>query len=241
MRAALTSLALFLVVTSAALPVHAAVRQAAPDGFLVEQSVRVAAPAEKAWATLVDVARWWSDGHSWSGSAAHLHLDAVAGGCLCERWDGGSVEHARVLMAVPARVLRLEGALGPLQELPVTGVLGFALAQEDDGATRIGVSYRDGGDNGGALGGWAAAGGTGGRAPARWAPAVDEMRAGQVARLARTTDPGTPDPPPPQETESSAEARAAILRAWRESAEEPLRSQPTETPPPRVRPLPPRP
>ncbi len=227
MRAALTSLALFLAAASAALPVRAAVRQSAPDGFVVEQSVRVAAPPEKAWATLVDVARWWSDGHSWSGSAAHLRLDAVAGGCLCERWDGGSVEHARVLMAVPARVLRLEGALGPLQELPVTGVLGFALAQEDDGATRIDVSYRVGGNSGSALDGWA--------------PAVDEMLAGQVARLARTIDTGNPEPPPPQETESSAEARAAILRAWRESAEETLRSQPTETPPPRVRPLPPRP
>jgi uncharacterized protein YndB with AHSA1/START domain len=227
MRAALTSLALFLAAASAALPVRAAVRQSAPDGFVVEQSVRVAAPPEKAWATLVDVARWWSDGHSWSGSAAHLRLDAVAGGCLCERWDGGSVEHARVLMAVPARVLRLEGALGPLQELPVTGVLGFALAQEDDGATRIDVSYRVGGNSGSALD--------------SWAPAVDEMLAGRVARLARTIDTGNPEPPPPQETESSAEARAAILRAWRESAEETLRSQPTETPPPRVRPLPPRP
>jgi uncharacterized protein YndB with AHSA1/START domain len=184
MRAALTSLALFLAAASAALPVRAAVRQSAPDGFVVEQSVRVAAPPEKAWATLVDVARWWSDGHSWSGSAAHLRLDAVAGGCLCERWDGGSVEHARVLMAVPARVLRLEGALGPLQELPVTGVLGFALAQEDDGATRIDVSYRVGGNSGSALD--------------SWAPAVDEMLAGQVARLARTIDNGNAEPPPPR-------------------------------------------
>ncbi len=229
MQAALTSLALFLAATSAALPARAAVRQSASDGFVVEQSARVAAPADKAWSTLVDVARWWSDGHSWSGSAAHLHLDATAGGCLCERWDGGSVEHARVLMAIPAQVLRLQGALGPLQELPVTGVLGFALAQEADGATRIDVSYRVGGNSGSALDGWA--------------PAVDEMLAGQLARLARTIDTGNPEPPP-QETgssPSSAEARAAILEAWRQSAEEALRAQPMETPPPRVSPPPPRP
>jgi hypothetical protein len=227
MHATLSRLALFLAATFAALPLHAAVTQATPDGFLVEQSVRVAAPADKAWATLVDVARWWSDGHSWSGSAANLHLDAAAGGCLCERWEGGSVEHAKVLMAIPAQVLRLQGALGPLQELAVTGVLGFALAQEDDGTTRIDLSYRVGGSSGSALDGWA--------------PAVDGMLAGQLARLARTIETGSPESPPPQESPSSAEARAAILEAWRESAEEALRSQSMPTPPPRVRPPPPRP
>ncbi len=57
------------------------------------------------------------------GSAANLSLEARAGGCWCERLaDGGSVEHLRVLLVSPGRMLRMRGALGPFQGLAVDGV-----------------------------------------------------------------------------------------------------------------------
>jgi nitroreductase len=55
--------------------------------------------------------------------------------------NGGSVQHGRVLFAQPGKLLRIEGALGPLQEMAVSGVLTFTLAP-DAGGTRISMSYR---------------------------------------------------------------------------------------------------
>jgi hypothetical protein len=46
---------------------------------------------------------------------------------------------------MPATLLRLEAALGPLQELAVTGVISFAL-EEKDGATTMVVTHRVSGD-----------------------------------------------------------------------------------------------
>ena len=68
-------------------------------------------------------------------------LDMRAGGCFCETWDGGSAEHGRVILVLRDRLLRLEGALGPLQERAVTGILGFLITREGD-RTKILVTYR---------------------------------------------------------------------------------------------------
>jgi len=85
--------------------------------------------------------------HTWSGDAAHLSLDARAGGCFCEAWDGGSAEHGRVVMAQPGRLLRFVGALGPLQESAVSAVLTVTLEAAGSG-TRATVTYRVSGDAG---------------------------------------------------------------------------------------------
>ena len=48
--------------------------------------------------------------------AKNLSIDARPGGCFCEKLpNGGGVEHARVVYVAPREVLRLSGALGPLQ------------------------------------------------------------------------------------------------------------------------------
>jgi uncharacterized protein YndB with AHSA1/START domain len=91
---------------------------------------------------MTKVAGWWDPKHTWSGSAKNLKLEPRAGGCFCEKLpDGGSVQHARVIFAQPGKLLRLEGALGPLQEMAVTGVLSFSLAPDGPG-TRIRMTYR---------------------------------------------------------------------------------------------------
>ena len=103
------------------------------------------ASPEDAWKALVQLSRWWSDAHTYSGKAANLSLDLQAGGCWCERWgDGASVEHARVVMIMPGRALRLHGEFGPLQDLPVKGVLNLATGVQD-GKTMLRMSYRVGG------------------------------------------------------------------------------------------------
>jgi len=134
-------------VLAAALPVAAGaeVKFAAADGFLIEHRFTIAAPATKVWESLQHPERWWPADHSWSGKRENLSLDAVVGGCFCERWDGTSVEHGRVVMVMPGKMLRLDAALGPLQEMAVSGVITFAL-EEKEGATTLVATHRVSGD-----------------------------------------------------------------------------------------------
>jgi len=131
----------------AALPLTAGaeVKLAAADAMLIEHRYTIAAPAAKAWETLVHPERYWPADHTWSGKRESLSIDPVAGGCYCERWDGGSAVHGRVVMAVPGRTLTLSAALGPFLEMAISGILAVKL-EEKDGATTATVSYRVSGD-----------------------------------------------------------------------------------------------
>ena len=141
-------LASLLVVAFALLPVPARseVVQSAPDGALIEHHFLVARSAEDTWHALIHPESWWPEDHTWSGSRANLSLAPSAGGCYCENWADGSAEHARVVMAIPGRLLRMRGALGPLQQMAVTGVLTVALEPGEAGAA-ITVTYRISGDS----------------------------------------------------------------------------------------------
>jgi len=89
----------------------AEVKFAAADGFLIEHRFTIAAPAAKVWESLQHPERWWPADHTWSGKRENLSLVADAGGCFCERWDGGVVEHGRVVLVMPGKMLRLDAAL----------------------------------------------------------------------------------------------------------------------------------
>jgi uncharacterized protein YndB with AHSA1/START domain len=161
------------------LPAHGAVTSSSDVGFAIESSVNVAASPDVVYDLLTMPSRWWSSAHTYSGSAAYLTLDAKAGGCFCEALpakDGkraGSVEHARVIHAAPGQMLRLTGALGPLQTEAVVGTLTFSLAAAGSG-TRITMSY--------VVGGYLRAG------AARTAPLVDQVLDEQLQGLARAAD-----------------------------------------------------
>jgi|CXWL01.1.fsa_nt_gi uncharacterized protein YndB with AHSA1/START domain len=105
----------------------AAVVDSRADGFRVEIPVTIAATRAAVFTALGKAGQWWSSDHTWSGDAKNLSLPLEAGGCFCERWDGGSVEHARVIFVRHGELLRLQGALGPMQPMPITGILTFVL------------------------------------------------------------------------------------------------------------------
>ena len=162
-------LALALLALAATSPVGAEVTEATDGGFTVSHARAVAAQPEAVWAALVAPARWWSAAHSWSGDAANLSLDPRIGGCFCERWAAGEAELARVIHVVKGRLLRLAGALGPLQGEALTGTLTFQLSPEGTG-TKISADYVVGGHARFAL--------------RDIAPAVDQVIGEQVTRLA---------------------------------------------------------
>lgn len=137
-------------------PAVAEVRATSDTGFNVVHIASVQATPEAIWKRLLAPKDWWNKAHSWSGSSAGFYIDAQANGCFCELFqetgaDGkvkttGSVEHMRVIFAQPGKVLRMQGALGPLQSEAVTGTLTIAMEPAKDSAnTKVSFSYVVGG------------------------------------------------------------------------------------------------
>lgn len=150
-------------------------------GFVIKHSAEVAAEPKAVWKVLIAPAKWWSSSHTWSGDAANLYLDAQGTGCFCEKLPKpadapadqrmGSVEHMHVVFADPERgVLRMTGALGPLQGEALHGTLTFTLTKTETG-TRIDAEY--------VVGGYMRF------KPEDIVPAVDGVLGEQVARLAK--------------------------------------------------------
>ena len=149
-------------------PATADVIQATPAGFEIKQTVTVDAPISQTWDALRAPQKWWSKEHTYSDDSANLYLDTQATGCFCERLPEGkgSVEHARIVYIAPGRMIRLVGALGPLQAEAVTGTLTFRLDPEGRKATKVTLSY--------VVGGYVRAGAD------TLAPKVDEVLATQL-------------------------------------------------------------
>ena len=40
-----------------------------PNGFSLQQKIQIAAPPDKVYAALIDIAKWWSPSHTFSSSA----------------------------------------------------------------------------------------------------------------------------------------------------------------------------
>ena len=153
--------------------------QAAANGFVVSQKASIGATPTRVYDAVVgQVGLWWSPEHTYSGDSANLSIDARPGGCFCERLrDGGGVEHLRVVYVAPGEVLRLSGALGPLQASGLAGSLTWKFTAVPGGTT-VGLSYRVGGFMEGGV--------------EKIAPAVDAMLGEQLRRLKLFIETGHP-------------------------------------------------
>lgn len=130
-----------LIAVALAAPASAKVVADNAAGFAIEHETVIAAPPQRVYAAIGQPARWWSSAHSWSGKAVNLTLDLRAGGCFCERLPGGGgVEHARVVMAWPGKLVRLTGALGPLQSEALAATLTWEL-KPAAGGTQVKLTY----------------------------------------------------------------------------------------------------
>lgn len=165
-----------LAALCAASPIAAEVVRRGDTHFTVEHRMTVAADADRVWAMIGQPARWWSARHSWSGDAANLSMEMRPGGCFCERLSGGGVEHARIVYLDRGRLLRLSGALGPLQSSGASGALTIELAPADDGATQLTMRYAVNGDAGVPV--------------ATLAPMVDGVIGEQALRLKKAVETG---------------------------------------------------
>ncbi len=153
MKSALFTAGLLAAISS---PAFAEVKAASDTGFNSVHIATVEATPEEIWKRLLTPKDYWNKAHSWSGSSAGFYIDAQANGCFCELFQEadvngtlktvGSVEHMRVIFAQPGKVLRMQGALGPLQSEAVIGTLTVAMEPAKDSAgTRVSFSYVVGG------------------------------------------------------------------------------------------------
>jgi uncharacterized protein YndB with AHSA1/START domain len=150
----------------------------ADNGFTARLTVTVAAEPAKAFQALVDVGKWWDPAHTYSQDAANLSIEAKPQGCFCERLPGkGAVVHMTVVNVVTGKLLRFEGALGPLQALGAAGSLTWTFQPADKGAA-VEVRYAVGGYNPGGF--------------KTLAPAVDSVLRSQLDRYKRYVDTGKP-------------------------------------------------
>jgi len=174
MRTFVTTIALIACLSSTA---AADVIDSSSSGFTVKQTVSIAAPPGEVYKRMTgDVAHWWNPSHTFSGNALNLSIDPAAGGCFCEKLDdGGSVRHMVVVYADPGKVIRLQGGIGPMQSLAVTGTMTWTFAARA-GQTTLEVIY--------AVGGYSPHGLQG------MSIAVDRVLAEQVSRLKNLIETG---------------------------------------------------
>jgi len=164
----MSRLAFALALLLAGVPAAADVVDRSPNGFTLRGTAQVAVAPDAAFRALVDVGAWWDRDHTYSGDAKNLSIVPQPGGCFCEALpDGGGVEHGRVVNAVPGSLLRLQGALGPLQDLGVSGSLSWQIAKAAGGST-VTMTY--------AVGGYAAG-------LEKLAPLVDQVLMRQLSLL----------------------------------------------------------
>ncbi len=154
---------------------RADVKSAGPDHIQILFTERIAATPGAVYAAIGQVERWWSNEHTYSGDASNLSLAMQPGGCFCERWAGGAVEHGRVVLLLRDQMVRLEAPLGPVQALGVAATLTFLVKAEDGGST-LSVGYRVNGSSASGLD--------------KLAPAVDGVLGVQVQRLKRLVETG---------------------------------------------------
>ena len=129
-RLSLLTLACGLLTTAAG----AEVRDRAPSGFTVRTTVSVVAPPQRVYQDLLDLGSWWDSEHTYSGDAKNMTLAAQPGGCFCEKVPGGgAVEHGRVINVSTGRMIRISAAVGPLQELAVTGTMTWQIEPSAQG------------------------------------------------------------------------------------------------------------
>jgi hypothetical protein len=159
---------LFASLLALSAPAAAEVVSSGPNGFEVRETVNLVVPPPEAFAAFARIGAWWSGEHSYSGEPANMRLDLRAGGCFCEQWKSGGVEHLRVAVVQPGERLVMTGALGPLLYEGAAGVMDVKF-ERIAGGSKVTIDYRAAGfanNNGDKL-----------------APAVDSVLAEQMKRF----------------------------------------------------------
>lgn len=162
-----------LLIAGLALPLSAEVLESDDGRFVSAHEINVnASPTRVFDALKEEVGAWWDPAHTYSGDASNMTFDLEF--LLLEAWEENVVWHMSVDVLQPPKLLRLSGGLGPLQPLAVAGSMTFEFEESESG-TRLSYRYV-----------------VHGRGLREWAEPVDRVMGGQLQRLRRYVETGTP-------------------------------------------------
>jgi hypothetical protein len=92
-----------------------------------------------------EIGQWWDPEHTWSGKSENLYIQVYPGGAFGEQMESGkAVRHMSVIYLDPGKVFRMQGALGPLQQYAVTGIMTLEFKRNGD-STHVSLTYTVGG------------------------------------------------------------------------------------------------
>jgi hypothetical protein len=126
--------------------VGAEVIDSASNGFSIRHVIEVELTRAEVYTLAVNnVADWWNDDHTFSGSADNMYIEPRALGCFCEViGEGATVVHLTVTFVSPGQMIRLSGGLGPLGLMGANGNMTWEFADSDTG-TVVTLTYAVGG------------------------------------------------------------------------------------------------
>jgi hypothetical protein len=158
---------------------HASVVSSTTSGFVIKHSVVVKKSPDAAFESFASkVQDWWDPAHTYTGKSENVSIDLKPNGCFCERLGPqGFVVHMTLTYSDPGKLLRMTGALGPVQQFAATGVMTLEF-QPMGGDTLVNFTYSVAGDipNG----------------ADKLAPVVDRVLVGQMNRFERFVNTGRP-------------------------------------------------
>lgn len=130
------SLVLSCILLCLSLPSHAALVHASERGFEVEIVQIISKPPAKVYQHMTQgIHQWWEASHSFFGDAQNLYLVDDVPGCFCEDdGKGNKVRHLEVVYVEKNKLLRMLGGLGPLQSMPINGVMEWSLEPSMSGS-----------------------------------------------------------------------------------------------------------
>lgn len=133
-------IALIILLTfSFGITAHAEVIKSTADGFIIQHSATIAHEDTRVFKTMTGkVGEWWSPDHSFSNDAGNMLIDSD---CFCERWGANLVHHLDTVAWIENSKVVMEGGLGPLKDLGLSGTMIWTLASTADGATTVSWKY----------------------------------------------------------------------------------------------------
>ena len=136
MRLMITLLMMTVVVTT---PAQAALVKSTAEGFIAQHTVTIKTDSVMVFETMTSkIGQWWNPEHSFSGDAGNMLIDEQ---CFCERWDGNLVRHLNTVIWMENSRVVMEGGLGPLKELGLSGTMIWALTANEDATTTLNWKY----------------------------------------------------------------------------------------------------